>query len=331
VRRREFITLVGGAAAAFVLPRAACAQQVKRIGFISAAVAGDTEIEERIAALLKGLQDLGWAEGRNYRFEYRWPGPDTERVRTQAAELAALAPDVIASGTVVGALALKQLTQSIPVVFANIADPVGNGVVASMARPGGNITGFAAYEDSIAGKWLEVLKEIAPRITRVGYVFGAEEEFGPNGALFYRVLAAAAPAFAVELTAIRIRAAAEIDPSIDGFASVPNGGLIAAAEAGAMRNRATIIAAAARHRLPAVYPFRFCAEDGGLAAYGVDLNDQYRRVASYVDRILKGEKPADLPVQAPDKFELILNLKTAKALGVEVSAQLQQRTDEVIE
>jgi putative tryptophan/tyrosine transport system substrate-binding protein len=330
MNRRAFITLLGGTAIA--RPMAARAQQaMKRIGIIMAGLAGDAEVLERIAALRKGLQDLGWMEGRNYRFEYRWPGSDTERIRAQAAELVALAPDMIVAGTIVGALAMKELTRSIPIVFMNMSDPVGNGLVSSLARPGANVTGFAAYEDSIAGKWLELLKEIAPRTTRVGYVFGTEKEFGPNGELFHRVLQATTPAFSVELTALRIRSVAEIDPTIDRFASAPNGGLIAAAEAGAMRNRSTIIAAAARHRMPAVYPFRFCAADGGLAAYGVDFNDQYRRAASYADRILKGANPADLPVQAPDKFELIINLKSAKAQGIEIPPLLLTRADELIE
>jgi putative ABC transport system substrate-binding protein len=330
MKRREFITILGGAATTW--PFAVRAQPaLKRVGVITAGIASDAEVQERISALRKGLGDLGWTEDRNYRFEYRWPGPDTERIRAQAVELVALAPDVIVAGTVVGVLALKQLTRSIPIVFANVADPVGNGVVPSLARPGGNITGFAAYEDSIAGKWLELLKEIAPQITRVGYVFGAEEEFGPNGALFYRVLQATAPTFSVEPTAIRIRSAAEIEPAIDRFAALPNGGLAAAAESGTMRNRSTIIAAAARHRLPAVYPFRFCAEDGGLAVYGVDLNDQYRRAASYVDRILKGANPANLPVQAPDKFELVINLKSAKAQDITISPLLLTRANTGIE
>jgi putative ABC transport system substrate-binding protein len=329
MRRREFIGLLGSAAA---WPIAARAQQgMKRIGIITAAFHGDTEVLERIAALRKGLQDLGWTEGRNYRLEFRWPGPDTDRIRAQAVELAALVPDVIVAGTIVGALALKQASRTIPIVFTNVADPVGNGLVPSLARPGGNVTGFAAYEDSIAGKWLELLKEIAPRVTRVGYVFGAEEEFGPNGELFHRVLQATAPAFSVELTALRIRSAAEVGPAIDRFAAMPDGGLVAAAESGAMRNRASIIAAAARHRLPTVYPFRFCAVDGGLAVYGVDMIDQYRRAASYVDRIFKGAEPAELPVQAPDKFELIINLKSAEAQGIEIPPLLLTRADEVIE
>jgi putative tryptophan/tyrosine transport system substrate-binding protein len=329
MRRREFITLVGGAAA---WPLAASAQhEVKRIGVLMPTVPTDAEVQERISALRTGLQELGWIEGHNYRFEYRWPGPDTERLRAHVAELVELAPDVIIAGTTPGTLALKQATRTIPIVFGNIADPVANGVVTSLARPGGNVTGFLAYEDVTAGKWLELLKEIAPRVARVGYVFGAQEQFGPNGELFRKVLEATAPSFSVELIPLRIRSAAEIEPLIEGFAAVPNGGLVAAAEAGAMRNRAVIIGAAARHRLPAVYPFRFCAEDGGLAAYGSNLNDQYRRMASYLDRIFKGAKPADLPVQAPIKYELVINLKTANALGLTVPDKLLARADEVIE
>jgi putative ABC transport system substrate-binding protein len=330
MQRREFIGLVG--AAAITWPLAVRAQQgVRRIGVLLPAVEGDPEMQERMTAFRKGLQELGWTEGRNYRFEFRWPGPDVGLQRAHASELVNLAPDVIMAGSVPAALAFKQATRSIPVVFANLADPVGNEVVASLARPGGNITGFAAYEYSIAGKWLEVLKEIAPSVARVGFIYGAEEIFGPNGALFYRAAQEAAPAFALELIGIPVRSANDIEPAIEHFAAISNGGLVIAAEAGALRPRSSIIAAAGRHRLPAVYPFRFCAEEGGLAVYGYDINDQYRRAASYVDRILKGAKPAELPVQAPVKFELIINLKTARAQGIEIPPLLLTRADEVIE
>jgi putative ABC transport system substrate-binding protein len=331
MRRREFITALGGGAVAW--PLAARAQQpaLKRIGVVLPAVDGDLEMRERMIAFHKGLQELGWVEGKNYQIDYRWPGPDVERQRAQARELVGLVPDVILAGSVPAALALKQATRSIPIVFANVADPVGNGVVPSLARTETNITGFAAYEYSIAGKWLEVLKEIVPRLVHVGFVFGAEEAFGPNGVLFYRAAQMAAPAFALEVTGIPLRSAADVEPTIAQFAALPDGGLVIAAEAGALRPRISIIAAAARHRLPAIYPFRFCAEEGGLAVYGYDLNDQYRRVASYVDRILKGTKPAELPVQAPDKFELIINLKTATAQGMEIPPLLLTRADEVIE
>jgi putative ABC transport system substrate-binding protein len=329
MKRREFITLLGGAAG---WPLAARAQQVaKRIGVLMPTVESDAEVQQRLAALRKGLQDLGWTEGRNYHFEYRWPGSDTGRLNEHVADLIGLTPDVIIIGSTPAALALKAATRTIPIVFGNIADPVANGVVPSLARPGGNITGFAAFEETTAGKWLELLKEIAPRTTRVGHVFGSTAEFGPNGELFHQVLEAAAPASSMELIALRLRSVSEIKPLIGRFAAMPNGGLVAAAEAGAMRNRALVIAAAADHRLPAVYPFRFCAVDGGLASYGADLNDQYRRIASYVDRILKGENPANLPVQVPTKYELVINLKTAKALGLEIPPSLLARADEVIE
>jgi putative ABC transport system substrate-binding protein len=312
-------------------PVAARAQQpVKTIGILLPVISADPETQERIGSLRKGLQDLGWMEGRNYRIEYRWPGPDAEQIRVYAKELVGLAPDVIVTGSVVAAMALMQETRSIPIVFANISDPVGVGLIPSLARTGVNITGFTAFEYRTASKWLELLKEIVPRVSRVAVVFGGVE-IGPHGENFYRAIEATAPSFSVDLTAIRVRSSADIQPAIDRFAATPGGGLLAAAEPGAIRNRSLIVGLAARHSLPAVYPFRFFAQEGGLASYGVNLNDQYRRAASYVDRILKGANPADLPVQAPDKFELIINLKTAKALGLTVPPTLLARADEVIE
>ena len=231
MKRREFITLLSGAAVAW--PLAADAQRVaKRIGVLMPTVESDAEVQQRLAALRKGLQDLGWTEGRNYHFEYRWPGSDTGRLNEHVAELIGLTPDVIVIGSTPAALALKAATRTIPIVFGNIADPVANGVVPSLARPGGNITGFAAFEETTAGKWLELLKEIAPRTTRVGHVFGSTAEFGPNGELFHQVLEAAAPASSMELIALRLRSVSEIKPLIGRFAAMPNGGLVAAAEAG---------------------------------------------------------------------------------------------------
>jgi putative ABC transport system substrate-binding protein len=287
-------------------------------------------MQARVGALRQGLQALGWIESRNYRFEYRWPANNPELVKRQAPELVALAPDVIVVGTALGISALRRETTSIPIVFVNVGDPVGGGLISSLANTRTNVTGFTAFEYRTAGKWLELLKEIAPEVARVAFVFGGAE-FGPTGEGFYRALADVAPSFAIELDPIRVGSPADIEHAVATFARAPNGGLVAAADGGATNNRATIIAAAARHRLPAVYPFRYWATDGGLAVYGVDLLDQYRRAASYVDRILRGANPADLPVQAPDKFEMIINVRTAKALGLEIPPTLLARADEVIE
>jgi putative ABC transport system substrate-binding protein len=330
MNRRDFITLVVGAAAAWPLAaRAQTSGRMRRIGMQQSRET-DAEIQSRIGALRDGLKALGWTEGRDYQFEYRWPGTDPERIRVAAVELVRMAPDVIVVGNTPSALTLRKETTTIPIVFVNLADPVGSGLVASLARPGGNVTGFTAFEFTTAAKWLEVLKEIAPHVKRAALIFG-RSEFSPTGEKFYYALEPAAPKLSVELTPVRVRDAADIQAGIDAFAAKPNGGLLAAAEPVALQNRSAIIAAAARHRLPAVYPFRFFVTEGGLASYGVDLNDQYRRAASYVDRLLKGGSPADLPVQAPDKFELVINLQAAKAIGLDVPLHLQQRADEVIE
>jgi putative tryptophan/tyrosine transport system substrate-binding protein len=331
MKRREFIALLGGAAAAW--PLAARAQQpdrIRRIGIQLSGRGDDPEMQARVGALRAGLQGLGWIEGRNYRFEYRWPANDPELIKRQASELVALAPDVIVVGTALGISVLRRETTSIPVIFVNVGDPVGGGLVSSLASTGTNVTGFTAFEYRTAGKWLELLKEIAPAVARVAFVFGGAD-FGPTGEGFYRALSTVAPSLAIELIPVRVGTPAEIERAIETFADRPNGGLVAAADGGATNNRTTIIGAAARHRLPAVYPFRYWATDGGLAAYGVDLLDQYRRASSYVDRILHGANPADLPVQAPNKFELIINLKTAKTLQIEIPPILLTRADEVIE
>jgi putative ABC transport system substrate-binding protein len=330
VNRRAFIGLLGGAAAAW--PLAARAQQgerVRRIGILLAGSENDREMRAQVLALKAGLQELGWTEGRNVRFEFRWPDGDPARTRAYAAELVALAPDVIVTGTTPAAIVMRQEPR-LPVVFVNVADPVGTGLVASLAKPGGNMTGFTAFEFSITGKWLELLREIAPAVKRAALIFGAPE-YATTGELFFRSFEAIARTSPIEPPALRLRGAADVDPAIDAFAAQPNVGLVAAAEPGSVLNRLAIINAVARHRLPAVYPFRYFATDGGLAAYGVSLVDQYRRAASYVDRILRSAKPSDLPVQAPDKFELIFNLKTAKAQGIEIPPTLLARADEVIE
>jgi putative tryptophan/tyrosine transport system substrate-binding protein len=331
MNRRAFLSLAGGAAAAW--PLAAQAQpggRTRRIGVMLSGRETDQEMQSRVGALRNGLKALGWVEGRSYQFEYRWPGSDPEQIRAAATEMARAAPDIIVVGHTLTALALRKETTRIPIVFVNIADPVGSGVVASLARTGGNITGFTAFEFATAGKWLDVLTEIAPGIKRAALLFGTSE-ISANGERFYHALERVAPKLSVELTPVRVRGPADVHEGIAAFASRPDGGLLAAADPGGVLNRGAIIAAAAHHRLPAVYPFRFFVQEGGLASYGVDLNDEYRRAASYVDRILKGTAPADLPVQAPDKFELIINLKTAKSLGIEVPPTLLARADEVIE
>jgi putative ABC transport system substrate-binding protein len=330
ITRRDLAALVGGAAAWPLAAGAQTGQRMRRIGVLQSGFADNPEIQSRILALRAGLAALGWIEGTNYQFELRGPGADPDRIKAAASELVRIAPDVIVVGTTPGALQLRQETTSIPIVFANLADPVGSGLIASLARTGGNITGFTAFEFATAGKWLELLEEIAPNVRRAAMVFGGPE-IGPTGEKFYSAVEPVAATLGVELTPIRIRTAADIAPAIAAFAAKPDGGILAAAEIGAVQNRAPIIAAAARHALPAVYPFRFFVTEGGLASYGVDINDQYRRAASYLDRILRGAKAAELPVQAPDKFALVVNLKTARALGFSVPPLLLARADEVIE
>jgi len=329
VKRRTFIAALGGAAAWPVVARAQT-NRVRKIGVLLGGSENDAEMRAEVFALQKSLQELGWTEGRNVHFEFRWPNGDLDRTRAYAMELVGLAPDVIVTGTTPAAIALRRETRSIPVVFVNLADPVGTGVVQSLDNPGGNLTGFTAFEFSITGKWLELLKEVAPRVTRVALIFGGPE-VSTAGELFFHSFEAIARSSSIEPVALRIRNANDVDPAIDAFAARPNVGLVAAAEIAAVTQRIPIINAVARHRLPAVYPFRYFATAGGLAAYGVSLVDQYRRAASYVDRILRGASPSDLPVQAPDKFELVLNLKTARAQGIDISPILLARADEVIE
>ncbi len=328
MRRREFITLVGGAAVA--RPLAARAQQterMRRIGVLMALTADDPEGQARLAAFLQGLQELGWTDGRNARIDIRWGGADVDRYRRSAAELAALAPDVILANFASAAAALQQATRTVPIVFVGVVDPVGAGFVASLARPGGNATGFALFEYGISGKWLELLKEIAPRVTRAAVLRDASVSgVGQLGAI-----QSVAPSLGVELSPIGLRDADEIERAVAAFARSSNGGLIVTANQFGANHPTLIATIAARHRLPAVYPFRYYVTAGGLISYGPDQIGQYRPAAAYVDRILKGEKPADLPVQAPTKYELVLNLKTARALGLDVPATLLARADEVIE
>ena len=328
MRRRDFITLVGGAAAWPLAARAQPAERVRRIGVLTPFAADDTESMARIAAFLQGLGDLGWAVGRNVRIDYRWSAGDPDRIRKDAMELVALALDVIlATGTPVTS-ALQQAGLSVPIVFAQVPDPVANGFVASLARPGGNTTGFTTYDYAASAKWVEILKEIAPGVRRAAVLRDPTiaSGIGQLGAVL-----AVAPSLGMELSPIGVRDAGEIDRAITAFAREPNGGLIVLASPLSIVQRELIITLAARHRLPAVYGLRFFAIDGGLISYGPDSVEPYRRAAGYVDRILKGEKPADLPVQTPTKYDLVINAKTAKALGIEVPPTLLARADEVIE
>ena len=318
MRRREFITLLGGAAVAW--PLAARAQQrerMRRIGMLLPAAADDAEFQARVGAFLQALAQLGWTIGRNVRIDTRWATTNAADIRRHAAELAALAPDVIlAHGTsTVGPL--LQATRTVPIVFPIVVDPVGAGFVDSLARPGGNATGFMPFEYSLSGKWLELLKEIAPGVTRVAVL---RDPAIPTGIGQFGVIQAVAPSLRVEVNPVNVRDAGEIERAVAAFARSPNGGLIVTASASAVLHRDLIITLAARHKLPAVYYERFFVAAGGLISYGPDFIDQFRRAAGYVDRILKGEKPADLPVQAPTKYELVINLKTAKALGLDSAA-----------
>ena len=328
IRRRKFLATLGGAVAAWPLAaRAQQAERVRRIGVLMTLAADDPEGQARVAAFRQGLQQLGWTGGHDVQIETRWATSNTE-ARKHAAELVALAPDLILATGSATVAALQQATRSVPIVFVNVADPVGAGFVDGLARPGGNITGFALYEYSMSGKFLELLKEIAPRVTRVAVLRDPAIAAG-SGQL--GVIQALAPSFGVELTPIGVRETGEIERDISAIARGPNGGLIVTGSPLAVIHRELIIALAARHRLPAVYFYRFFVREGGLISYGPDSIDPYRRAAGYVDRILKGEKPADLPVQAPTKFELAINVKTAKALGLTVPDSLLARADEVIE
>jgi len=329
IGRRHFISALGGAA--FAWPLAARAQQadrVRRIGLTTSLSSDDPEGRARNAAFLQALQELGWTVGRNLQIDYRWGAGDTDRNRKNAVELVALAPDVI---VVTGAPTLEpllQLTRSVPIVFLQVADPVGARFVESMARPGGNATGFSTIDYGTSGKWLQLLKEIAPNVTRVAVL---RDEATTIGIGQFAAIQTEALSFGVELHPVGVADAAEIERMIDAFARDPNGGLIVTESGPAVVHREQIIQLAARNRLPAVYPLRAFVTGGGLISYGPNSIDPYRRAAGYVDRILKGEKPTDLPVQAPTKFELVVNLKTAKALGLNIPPNMLTLADEVIE
>jgi len=329
VKRREFITLLGGAAAAWSLAaRAQQGQRVRRIGVLMPAAAEDPVWQARFGAFLQALAVLGWTIGRNVHIDTHWGTPNAAELRKHAAEIAALAPDIILAGGSSTVEPLLQATGTVPIVFTLGNDPVGSGFVDSLARPGGNATGFMSMEFSMAGKWLELLKQIAPGVTRVAVLRDTSQAFAIS---LFATIQAVAPPLGVEVIPINMRNATEIEQSVGTFARSPNGGLIPVSSAAALRHRELILTLAARHKLPAAYWDRFFVTAGGLMSYGPDLVDQFRQAAGYVDRILKGEKPADLPVQAPTKFELVINLKTAKALGIDVPATVLARADEVIE
>jgi putative ABC transport system substrate-binding protein len=330
MQRRDFITLIGGAAATAAWPVATYAQQADRlrlIGSLNVLAEDDPESRLRIAAFKQSLQELGWIEGGNVRIETRWAGGDDGLVRKHAAELAALAPDVILTSGSVTVRPVQQATGTVPIVFVQVVDPVGSGYVDSLSRPGGNTTGFTLFEYSLTGKWLELLKEIAPHVTRAAVI---RDPTRGSGIAQFAAIQTAAQSLGVELSPVNAEDVHDMERGIMAFARSANGGLIVTS-GGTGFHRNVIIRLAAQLRLPSVYPYRYYATEGGLAAYGPNTIDPYRRAARYVDRILKGEKPADLPVQAPTKYELVINLKTAKALGMMVPSALLARADEVIE
>jgi len=327
-KRREFITLLGGATAWPLAVRAQQGEPVRRVGVLMNSPADDAQGQGRFAAFLQGLQQLGWSEGRNVRIDVRWGAQgDSETNRQHAAELVALAPEVILASTAPPTAALQRATRTIPVVFAMVVDPVGTGIVASLSRPGGNITGFMQFEFSVAGKWLELLKQIAPGVTRAAIL---RDPSIPTGIGQFAVLQAMAPPLGIEVIPVNARDAGEIEHSIAAFAQSANGGLVVTGGQATV-HRKLIAKRAAQHRLPAVYPYRFYVDEGGLVSYGPDLPGLFRQAATYVDRILKGEKPGDLPVQAPVKYQLVLNLKAAKEIALEVPPSVLVRADEVIE
>jgi putative ABC transport system substrate-binding protein len=332
IRRRTFLTLIGGAAASSLLPpRAVQAQQrerMRRIGMLLPAAADDSQFQTWIGAFQQALALSGWTIGRNVSIETRWATANADAIRKHAAELAALTPDVILAHANAAVGALLQATRTVPIVFPVIGDPVASGIVDSLARPGGNVTGFMGFEFSLSGKWLELLKQIAPGVTRAAVL--RDPALG-TGTSQFAVIQAAAPSLRVEVSPINMRDAGEIEHAVETFARSPNGGLVVAAGGAAQRHRNLIITLAARHKLPAVYFERFFVATGGLISYGASQIDQYRRAASYVDRIIRGEKPADLPVQAPTRYETVINLKTARALGLDVPPIVLVRADEVIE
>jgi len=325
MRRREFITLVGAGALWPLALHAQQSGQMRRIGVLMPFAKDNSDAQARVMGFLQGLQTLGWTEGRNLQIEYRWGSGDLQKA---AAELVALSPDVIFASSTAAVAALQQATRSVPIIFANVADPVSGGFVASLAKPGGNITGFTVYDYTMAAKWVELLKEIAPYVTHVG-VIRSPSDTASMGQL--GVIQSAARSFGLEVSPLGGRDARDIEQTVTEFAGGSNRGLITIGIPLSLNNRDLIISLAARHRLPAVYPYRYFVAAGGLISYGTDPADQNRQAAGYVDRILKGEKPGDLPVQSVTKFELVINLKAAKAIGLTVPPSLLSRADEIIE
>ena len=329
MRRRDFITLIGSTAAAW--PRAAHAQQperVRRIGVLMSFGANDPEAQSRAAAFENGLRQLGWVRGHNLSIEYRW-ADNSDVLRTYATELVGMAPDLILVNSTPAIAALQEQRQAVPIVFTQVTDPVGEGLVLNLAHPGGHVTGFTSFEFSIGTKWLEMLKEVAPRVMRVALIFNPET--APFAELFWRPVEAAAPSFAIVAISAGAPTFADLERMVDKFAREPNGSLMVLPDVSTLNYREALIGLAARHRLPTVYPFRIFAANGGLLSYGTDVNDVFRRVASYVDRLLKGADPGKLPIQSPNKYELVINLKTAKALGLELPPKLLALANEVIE
>jgi putative ABC transport system substrate-binding protein len=329
MRRRDFISIVGSAAAWPLAVRAQQAERMRHIGLLIGSSEDDAEGRARVALLAKGLNELGWTEGRNIHFDYRWAGGDAARAKAHAAGLVGQKPDLIVANSTLALAAVHNLTSTIPIVFVLVADPVGQGFVSSFSHPGGNITGFTAFEFTTGAKWMELLKEIVPGLRRVALIFN------PTGGAFAekyaQAIAPVASSFAIDLIVSPTRNATELDQAFAAVSGEPQGGLIVNPDAFTNANRALIISLAARYRLPAIYPYRFHVVDGGLVSYGHDYNEPWQRAASYVDKILKGAKPADLPIQEPTKFELVINLKTAKALGLSIPPQLLDRADELIE
>jgi putative ABC transport system substrate-binding protein len=329
MRRRQLITLLGGAAAWPLAARGQQPERMRRIGVLMAYAENDSEAQAWVAAFREGLQKLGWTEGRNIRIDYRWSSLDAELIQRFSKELVALQPELVLSSSTPTTAALLQETRTIPIIFANIVDPVSSGFIASLARPGGNVTGFTNLEGSMAGKWLELLKEIAPRVNRVAFLFNPAT--ATYAEYYLNPYKAAAASFAMEAIAAPVHDKSDLESVVAALAREPNGGLIVMPDAFMAGHPAEVNAVADRYHLPLVSPYRFYTEQGGLLSYGNDIADNYLRAATYVDRILKGEKPSELPVQAPVKFELVINLKTAKALGLDVPLQLQQRAEKVIE
>jgi len=327
MKRREFISLLGGATA-WPLAVHARTKQMRRIGVLMGLVASDPEAQSRVVAFENGLRELGWVKGRNLSIEYRWAG-DGNVLRDHAAELLAMTPDLILANSTPVTVALKEQSQTVPLVFTQVTDPVGQGLVPNLAHPGGNLTGFTSFEFSIGTKWLEALKQTAPRVTRVALMFNPQS--APYADLFLQPVKAAAPSFSVAPIGTDVRDPIDVDRVFDTLTREPNGGLMVLPDISMINYREAIVALAARHRVPAIYPFRFFATSGGLMSYGTEVTEVFRRAAAYVDRILKGTSPGELPIQAPNKYELVINLKTAEALGLNVPPTLLARADEVIE